>query len=452
MTDTTDPTAAIATPPVENRPQVRKRIAELVQWACARSPMTIAADDAKALVVAELILREVEGAEGLMTEQPNVPAADRAAEPLCVCGHPMHLHHEDVCLTECGCNDGRETESATDLPGRLADALAARYTQQGKLHAGMRRHEQGPDGWPASHPVGPRDVAEVLRELLAAFAVEVVLPAPADRAAVLEEAAPVKQRADCTELEWAEQERARFERLYTRETARADLAEQRADTAARDAGIYQKRLERLSEGYTEQRKRAEAMERAMESTAADALAHRGCHRDLMAQCLRAERAEAEAERLRADRAAEFTAADLVAALRGAGAERDKIEARVSADQAAVLREAADWFDRDGRGVSQMWGHQVAAELRRMADEAVVRRVAAETPQPETQAAVLLALVRDFLDPDPCQFDHHGYCQAHAAGFDGEPMSCPHRRAREVLEEIDGAQPGPAAPAQPGKEA
>ncbi|CAM5620373.1 hypothetical protein [Streptomyces aurantiogriseus] len=44
--------------------------------------------------------------------------------------------------------------------------------------------------------------------------------------------------------------------------------------------------------------RAAAMERAMESTAADALKHRGCHRDLMAQCLRAERAEAEVKELR----------------------------------------------------------------------------------------------------------------------------------------------------------
>jgi len=94
--------------------------------------------------------------------------------------------------------------------------------------------------------------------------------ASADRAAA---DAPVKQRADCTELEWAEQERARFERLYTREFTRAEKADARAV----------------------------AMERAMESTAADALKHRGCHRDLMGQCLRAERAEAEAQRLRTDR-------------------------------------------------------------------------------------------------------------------------------------------------------
>ena len=88
--------------------------------------------------------------------------------------------------------------------------------------------------------------------------------APADRATV-RAAAPVRQRADCTELEWAVQERARFERLYTRESVRADLAEQRADTAARDADIYQQRLERLSEGYTEQRKRAEEAERIREN-------------------------------------------------------------------------------------------------------------------------------------------------------------------------------------------
>jgi hypothetical protein len=182
-----------------------------------------------------------------------------------------------------------------------------------------------------------------------ADAVLAVLAATTDRATV-ETATPVKQRADCSELEWAEQERARFERLYTRETVRADIAEQRADTAARDADIYQKRLERLSEGYTEQRKRAEAMERAMESTAADALKHRGCHRDLMAQCLRAERAEAEVERLRTD-------------------------------QAAVLREAADIAEaqrqfepafgaRKSAQVSENVGIlRVAEELRRMAAEA-----------------------------------------------------------------------------------
>ncbi|NUV54594.1 hypothetical protein G6W51_17080 [Streptomyces coelicolor] len=69
------------------------------------------------------------------------------------------------------------------------------------------------------------------------------------------------------------------------------------------------------------------------------------------------------------------------------------------------------------------------QVRRMADE-----TATETPAPDS--TTLLELVRDFLDPDPCSFDHHGYCQAHAAGFGGEPMSCPHGRARKLLADLE----------------
>ena len=146
----------------------------------------------------------------------------------------------------------------------------------------------------------------------------------ADRAAV-----PVKQRADCTELEWAEQERARFERLYTREFSRAEKAEadanHNADLVATAA------------------RRAEAMERAMESTAADALKHRGCHRDLMGQCLRAERAEAAIER--------------------------------------VLKFAAS-LDEIGRQLAGPEAvHPVAAHIRHLLDTP-----AAEAPEPATQAA------------------------------------------------------------------
>ncbi|MDN3244117.1 hypothetical protein [Streptomyces sp. ZSW22] len=80
----------------------------------------------------------------------------------------------------------------------------------------------------------------------------------------------------------------------------------------------------------------------------------------------------------------------------------------------------------------------------------MRRMADETATTETTAdsATLLDLVRDFLDPDPCSFDHHGYCQAHGY-LGGEPMSCPHGRAKKLLAELeqpaagarlDGAQP------------
>lgn len=43
---------------------------------------------------------------------------------------------------------------------------------------------------------------------------------------------------------------------------------------------------------------------------------------------------------------------------------------------------------------------------------------------------LLDLIADFVDPDPCYFDHHGYCQAHG-WFDTDPK-CPHARAKELL--------------------
>jgi hypothetical protein len=73
------------------------------------------------------------------------------------------------------------TNPQADLPARLEAVLTERFTELGNPFSEMRRHEQGPDGWPASHPVGPHQVAEVLRELLAA--VPVPAPAPADRAA-----------------------------------------------------------------------------------------------------------------------------------------------------------------------------------------------------------------------------------------------------------------------------
>lgn len=44
-------------------------------------------------------------------------------------------------------------------------------------------------------------------------------------------------------------------------------------------------------------------------------------------------------------------------------------------------------------------------------------------------AVLEALVADLVDPDPCYFDHHGYCQAHA-WFATDP-ACPHGRAKQL---------------------
>lgn len=57
--------------------------------------------------------------------------------------------------------------SDTDLPARLAAVLTERFTALGNPFSGMRRNYQGPDGWPASDPVSPNEVAEVLGELIA---------------------------------------------------------------------------------------------------------------------------------------------------------------------------------------------------------------------------------------------------------------------------------------------
>ena len=54
----------------------------------------------------------------------------------------------------------------------------------------------------------------------------------------------------------------------------------------------------------------------------------------------------------------------------------------------------------------------------------------DTPA-DARVAEWRGLVEDFLDPDPCSYDHHGYCQAHG-WFETEPP-CPHKRARALLE-------------------
>ena len=59
-----------------------------------------------------------------------------------------------------------ETAVPTSLPERLAAVLTERFTELGNPFSEMRARFKGPDGWPASNPVGPNAVAEVLRELL----------------------------------------------------------------------------------------------------------------------------------------------------------------------------------------------------------------------------------------------------------------------------------------------
>lgn len=43
---------------------------------------------------------------------------------------------------------------------------------------------------------------------------------------------------------------------------------------------------------------------------------------------------------------------------------------------------------------------------------------------------LTDLVKELTDPDPCHFDHHGYCQAH--GWMATEPACPHSRAQALF--------------------
>ncbi|MGA3562589.1 hypothetical protein [Melissospora conviva] len=45
-------------------------------------------------------------------------------------------------------------------------------------------------------------------------------------------------------------------------------------------------------------------------------------------------------------------------------------------------------------------------------------------------ADVIALIEDFTGDEPCQLDHHGYCQQHY-WFETEP-ACPHARAKQLL--------------------
>lgn len=49
---------------------------------------------------------------------------------------------------------------------------------------------------------------------------------------------------------------------------------------------------------------------------------------------------------------------------------------------------------------------------------------------EAERDALKAIVRDLVDPDPCEhFDHHGHCQTHGWLDEG---TCPHSRALDAL--------------------
>lgn len=104
------------------------------------------------------------------------------------------------------------------------------------------------------------------------------------------------------------------------------------------------------------------------------------------------------------------------------AERRIIEAAVNNDLTELREAVAVLVELRGpqaEGRSAVYDKAQQASLDAKAIGGVLNRLA------ETSA-----LLAELTDPDPCRFDHHGYCQAHGY-FETEPK-CPHARAKDLL--------------------
>jgi hypothetical protein len=73
-----------------------------------------------------------------------------------------------------------------------------------------------------------------------------------------------------------------------------------------------------------------------------------------------------------------------------------------------------------------------------AADAVLPVVQPELDRLRAENTALLDLVADFVDHDPCDLDHHGYCQAHM--WIGSPLPCPHGRAKAMFN-LDSEETG-----------
>jgi len=91
-----------------------------------------------------------------------------------------------------------------------------------------------------------------------------------------------------------------------------------------------------------------------------------------------------------------------------------------------------WWWGGERGVRPLSGPDtewLIAEVERLRDGSEYWGMNQELTE---QIATLRTLVDDLTDPDDCQYDHHGYCQAH--GWMETDPSCPHKRAKALATE------------------
>ena len=75
-----------------------------------------------------------------------------------------------------------------------------------------------------------------------------------------------------------------------------------------------------------------------------------------------------------------------------------------------------------QGYDRDWnGHVGSVDIHKMADEIIKLR---------QQTSVLRELLIELTDVDDCQYDHHGYCQAHSL----HTAPCPHSRSKTFIKE------------------
>ncbi|WP_328903244.1 hypothetical protein OHR86_27985 [Streptomyces sp. NBC_00441] len=357
---------------------------------------------------------------------------DRIAQAARDLGHPQWdaVALADAVLTVLRPATQPEIKAAVaDLPARLRTVLTDRYTALGNPFSEMRYNEEGPDGWPASHPVSPDLVAEVLRELMADAPARQVLGTPtADPAACVhpegfEGECPCPPSCPCCDVTAAALQPASAPAapiLEPQDHPGADLF-----VALRAAGLDADEANRRMYAYAGMILRQEkatasapaaptdrATDRRDRYAAAilDALARdttRGPHWGAAADAAMAV-ADAEQAALRAE------AEGLDEALRGLISASDKDVARLRADRAAVLREAANAL------VAGPVDNLVSAPAAFTEAIEMLRRMADEVQPTETERDPACGRCNHPL--------HTGHCP-HFAGTAGA-CQCPARQRRE----------------------
>ena len=142
--------------------------------------------------------------------------------------------------------------------------------------------------------------------------------------------------------------------------------------------------------------------------------------------------------------------------------RDPVARRlglVAEHRATVLEKAADWFESDGRYVQQMFGHQAAAELRRMAAEPAPADTGHDDSETEGQAPPVCQgfvwIGQPFTTCDRCgqpAWEHAGEeVPVEGAGpFDNRRTVRPWKPGQTDAIRAKWAPEQPAAAQQPGE--